>query len=503
FFSITTTVFFNVIINFAGENCFFKTDNIFLNILSLFIVIVLLYILYKKLLKKINKKYLFLFTVFFSLITGFLWVNYLKLEPVSDQYMVYYCANRIINNDLKTVLGAGNYLSRNPHQLGFVLYIISIFKIFHITSILFIQNLTVIFSSVCVVTLYFIVKELFKNDIIHKISLLLISFFAIYLSFFSPHVYGNIPGLAFGLIAILFTLKYIMSNKFWQLLIVGISIFISYLLKNNYEIFLIAIIIELFFKSLKDLNRKSIIGIIAIVSIVFASKAIVYNCFEKTTGFTLNNGVPAISYLYMGIAEPVTLSPGWYTGDVENIYNESGYNKQKSIEITKKLLSKRINYLFKNINDSYGYFKAKIQTTWLNPTFQTIWCSTPGIVLEQNPAYNNYISQKKLLISIVCGKAYHLEERLMDIYQIIIFLSASYSLILIFKYGSLKHLLLPIIFLGGFTFHLIWETKAIYVLQYYFLILPYSAFGIYRFLLLINKKIKNTETIFYKLKKKG
>jgi len=38
--------------------------------------------------------------------------------------------------------------------------------------------------------------------------------------------------------------------------------------------------------------------------------------------------------------------------------------------------------------------------------------------------------------------------------------------------------LLPLIFIGGLAFHLIWETKAIYVIQYYYLLLPYAADGI-------------------------
>ena len=43
----------------------------------------------------------------------------------------------------------------------------------------------------------------------------------------------------------------------------------------------------------------------------------------------------------------------------------------------------------------------------------------------------------------------------------------------------MQNVLLPVIFIGGFLFHIIWETKAIYVLQYYYLLLPFSAYGIW------------------------
>ena len=224
------------------------------------------------------------------------------------------------------------------------------------------------------------------------------------------------------------------------------------------------------------------------------------------------------------------------TGEVETIYNESGYQKEKAHDISKEKLSTRLDYLKNNPGYTYGYFKSKLQTTWLNPTFQTIWCSTPGIVLDQDPGYNNYVCGHQLLISIVCGKAYSIEEKVMDIYQILVFLSASFGLVFCFKESneikkikelenqkniknienisnndnnfddnidnniennnkyndinhnannSLKKLLLPLIFLGGFSFHLIWETKAIYVLQYFYLLVPYAAFGIYQLFTLI------------------
>ena len=368
-----------------------------------------------------------------------------------------------------------------------------IFKIFNTRNPLYLQNLNVIYSTISAITLYFIVKKLFKEDIVHKISLIFIAFFSIYFAFFSPHVYGNIPGLIFGLISLLFTLNFINSNKTWHLVIIAISITIAYLLKNNYEIFLLAIIIELILKSLKDLKIKPIIGIIGIIALVFGVKAIIYNQFEKTTNYSLKEGVPVTSYIYMGIAKPVTLAPGWYTGDVENIYIKSGYNKEKSGKITKELMDKRLEYLANNPGYTADYFYKKVQTTWLNPTFQVFWCSTPSIVLDVAPDYNAYIASQQPIISILCGTAFKIEERIMDIYEIIVFLCAGFALFAIFKKGNLDKLLLPMVFLGGFLFHLIWETKSIYVLQYYYILIPYATYGLYKIFIIIDNKINKSK----------
>ena len=365
----------------------------------------------------------------------------------------------------------------------------SVFKIFNTRSPICPQNLNVIYSAILAITLYLIVKKLFKEDIIHKIALIFIAFFSIYFAFFSPHVYGNIPGFMFGLIALLFTLNFIESNKIWHLVIIAISITISYLLKNNYEIFLFAIIIELLLKTLRDLKIKPILGILAICLVVFGTKAIIYNLFEKTTNYSLKEGVPVTSYIYMGIAKPVTLAPGWYTGDVENIYIQSGYNKEKSGEITNELMSKRLEYLSNNPAYTADYFYKKLQTTWLNPTFQVFWCSTPSIVLDVAPDYNSYIASQQPIISILCGTAFKIEERIMDVYQIIVFLSTSFALFALLKKGDLDKTLLPIVFLGGFLFHLIWETKSIYVLQYYYLLVPYAVYGLYKLFTIIDHRV--------------
>ena len=116
-FAIFKTSYFEVVINFAGEESKLKFDNIFLNILYTLLTLAILYFIYKIILPKINKKILICLTLLFSLILGFWWVNYIKLKPISDQSMVIYCAEKILDNDLKAILSPGEYLNRNPHQL--------------------------------------------------------------------------------------------------------------------------------------------------------------------------------------------------------------------------------------------------------------------------------------------------------------------------------------------------------------------------------------------------
>ena len=476
--SIGTTVFFNVIINYASELCRFKKDNILLNLMGCSITLTALYFIYKIILPKINEKILLILMIIISLIIGFAWVNYIEFRPLADQSLVVYCAECLLDKNVKTILEPGEYLNRNPHQLGCIIYIMTVFKIFNTRSPLILQNLNVIYSAVNLFLLYLICKELFEKDLVRKIAILLMGIFSIYWVFFSTHVYGNIPGLMFGLIALLFTLKYIKNNKIYNLVIIAISITIAYMLKSNYQIFLCAIIIILGLHTIQIKKVIPIFGILGILIAMFGFKTIVYTTISNNTRYSLDTGVSMTAYVYMGIAEPKTLSPGWYTADVETIYNQANFDSKASEEISEKLLSDRIIYLLKNPIYTLHYFSTKLRTTWLNPTFQVFWCSTPSTLMDLDPPYRLHISSKPLLMSILTGPIYQIEERILDIYQIITFIAASIGLMVSFKNSDLKKSLLPLTFLGGFIFHIIWETKAIYVIQYFYIMLPFAALGL-------------------------
>ena len=97
---------------------------------------------------------------------------------------------------------------------------------------------------------------------------------------------------------------------------------------------------------------------------------------------------------------------------------------------------------------------------------------------------------------MVGGDLFKVEEFMFKSLQIIIFVFAAFSIILDSNKYDLKIIFPLVIFIGGLLFHLIWETKAIYVIQYYFLLLPFSANG-------INRCIEKFELLIEKQKEKA
>ena len=291
------------------------------------------------------------------------------------------------------------------------------------------QTLNIIYSSVNGVLLYLICKNIFKEEKVQKLSLIFITFFSLYWAFFNTHIYGNIPGLTFALLAVLFTTRYLDNKKFYNLPIIGAFLTIAYLLKSNYEIFLCSIIITILLNIINTKKAKDLLGVILIIVMVFGSKTLIYKISEKAFGYSLDTGVPMTAYIYMGISEPDTLAAGWYNSKVEEIYKNSGYNTEEATKITNDLLKKRIEELKNDPEYTVNYFYSKFQTTWLNPTFQTLWCSLPNSLMNEDADYGTRISSNPLIEDVLCGDIYIKIENLMDLFENTIFIFAGIGLI--------------------------------------------------------------------------
>lgn len=491
--SIFITAYFNSTFFYPEEKTYFKYSSGIIEIVITVVVIALIALISRKILKKIPSKILFILLLLGSGFLFFLWVSVLKLTPETDQKLIHEMALGFLGGNINWFLGIEQYLFFYPYQFGITLFVSLIYKIFgqDFMIILFINCFC---SLINMFLIYYISKMLFKNENVQKILVILLAVFSLYWMFFNVHFYGNIIGLTFALAAVVFVMFYLENNNLFNLLLSGILISISILLKSNYNIFLCGIILILFLNIIKKWNLKTLL-IIPIFLIGYFSINLGYSKFLDYCDIELPDGVPMIAFVYMGMDEPTNLSPGWYNSVTLTLYRNNYYDTELTTSSTIKAIQERLNYFMQNPKEFANYYGQKLGSTWLNPTFQTIWCSLPGARYTWNSEYAAYIVCHKKALDMVDGDLYDLEEHIFNIYQIIIFTFASIGLLKISKNIDLKKAFLPIIFFGGFVFHIIWETKSIYVIQYYFLLLPFAAFGLNYF---IDKAID----IFKKLKKK-
>ena len=474
--SIFITAYFNTTFYHADEKTFFKYSIGIPEILITLAVLALIIFIVKKILKKIPSKILLILLLIPSLFLFILWVKTLQLNPETDQKMIHDMALYLLGGSVDFFLIPSQYLFLYPYQFGLTFFVTIIYKIFgqDWMNILYINCIA---SVINMFIIFYISKMLFKNENTQKILTLLLGFFALYWMFFNPHFYGNIIGFTFSLGAILFTLFYLENNKLFNLVLSGVLIAISILLKSNFNIFLCGIIFILILDIIKKWKLKNLL-IIPIFLIGYLGINLSYNAVVNYLNVELPDGVPMISFVYMGISEPTNLSAGWYNNSTVDIYTENKYDTNLTVQKTLEKIGERFEYFAQNPNEFFKYFGEKIGSTWVNPTFQTIFYSLPGSRYIFNSEYAHYLGYHETVLSMVGGNLYKAEEFIFNIYQIIVFVFAGLGLFKLSKNINLKQAFLPIIFIGGFLFHIIWETKAIYVIQYYFLLLPFAAYGI-------------------------
>lgn len=451
----------------------YRIDNLLLNAIGVVIFLIVIYIV-KKLLKNVSNKTLLIVTTIIIMLLSAIFICTARILPKADQEVMTYLASEFMKGNYDA-LEADGYLNRFPFQLGYMYLTELLFRIVRESAIVM-QLLNVICIGGIIILLYKFTNKMFQNKEVNKIfCLLMLGFLPIV--FFSTFVYGNIIGLLFALIAIYSILIYREKRKMKYLIIASISIGISILLKKNYQIFFVGIVVLLILDFIEKRDKKIWVGIILSAICMILFNKIIFLYTEKRTGIEIADGVPMISYIQMGLKEgSETKMAGWYDGSVVSIYQEANGDIVKASEKSMNNLKEILNDFSKNPSKIFKVLTEKIATTWLEPTFQTIWINEPAENFNKIP---ESMKNNKLLISFFDGKLSTAYIEYNNIYEILIFLAAGICLIKGFKKPSIERLSLILMVIGGFFFHLIWETKCYYVLTFYILLLPYAANGIY------------------------
>ena len=459
-----------------SENITYEIDNIVLNIVYTLLFCAVLYFL-NKLLKKVNEKILIIIGCVFIAIIGIFWVNYLQVPVKADQKMIYTISLEFLDGDFHS-LTKPYYLFNHPLQLGILYFVAIIYKVIGYRNPLVFQNCNILFVIISAILLYKICNIIYKNKNINRILLLLLPLYII-LPMMSVLVYGNIIGLMFSLLAIYMLFKYLEYRKIRYLILTVISMICSIILKQNYQIFLIAIIIILILDMLKKFRKENIIAIIAMVVLINLINPIIYFITETITGEKVNDGIPMSSYIAMGMYESYDRASGWYNAkfNVESVYIDNNYDSDSTNQESIDVIKNRLSFFIKNPKDMIIYYADKISSTWLEPSFQTIWFSNPA---EEYEVAKEHYESHKYIPSILTGDISNILIKYLDIYEIIIFGSSFIFIIINLKRKNINYynIIFTLGFFGGFLFHILWETKCIYVIPFYYLLLPLSAGGL-------------------------
>lgn len=463
------------------EWTYYRIDNLlviaFLFATSIFIFLV---IDHKLSIAKLNEKRLIILLMIFTFAVCVIWVRITHSTPVADRLYVSMDATAFIQGDY-SALEVGNYLYKYPYQLGIVALIELIYRVVGIDHFLVVQYLNSVAVCVSFYALYRIVKLTF-GDKVTKLTIILL-YGCLSPMFFSTYVYGNMFGLAFTTVALWMEIAYLKHRKSLYMVMAILGISLGLILKNNYSIVLIAMIILLFLDFLRNKEWLSIIFAVLMLSTTIFTTSLLHSYYSYKSGIKINEGVPMVSFIAMGLQEG-WFGKGTYNKYTVNTYETAHYNEEKATEVSMDYIKNRFTYFKENKGKALSFFSEKIALQWTEPTYMSIW--------ESNCANNHNKEISKFTQSMYVGFWHNLVVGFMNFYQSFIWICAAVYIIIKRKSLDAKHMFLAIIIIGGFLCHLLWEAKSQYIIQYFIFAIPYAACGFIEILRISKDLLRKT-----------
>lgn len=424
----------------------------------------------------------------FTFAVGTIYVLLTQLAPGSDPAKVWAVAMQWRQGDF-SAFEEGGYLFRYPFQSGIILYFYLLSFVFGAGNYVAVQLvnvfcLVVIYGLLAKLTVFFWPRKGLRNLV--YISLLIWS----PLAFYVTYLYGILPGMALSLGAVWFASRYFLKRRYRYIAISSLCMGAATVLKMNCLVWLIAIACFLVYDMIdslfltKDPQPKkwtaSLLFILCLAGSVILCNGCSNRIVERIVGQELPEGIPMISWVVMGLQD-APMAPGTYNGFICDVYTEAAYDTEKAVEATKQEIKSTVGELMENPLD-YGipFFARKTAFQWNDPTFITLICTRDREAAVEIPA---------LLQSLIYGSGSVRYSLLLNDLQTLIWAGALLYVLLRWNSRNLYELMGAVVFLGGYLFHMIWESGASYTIPYFAALIPYAVCGMAEWVEFMEKRI--------------
>lgn len=432
----------------------------------------LLILLILKATGKISERQIFLvFSIIYLLLALYL-ITHVDKNLRADARAVFDSANEFNLKNFES-LKIGNYVGIYPHQLGFISFERLMIHIYNSPKIIFLVNAI---SGIGINFLQWKVTGILfpDNENISKISIIL-SFLFLPQFFFILFAYGLLLGLFLFYCCIYLTFKFFQTGRKLYAILSIFPLVASYFIKNNFLIGIIAILIIHVFFFLKNREVFNVLLILMIPIFLFFSSSILNYTYERSSGYKIETGMPKSLFVAMGLqsnekSTNIARFNGWYNGYTMETFKSVDFNPKKADIIAKKEISERVQSFKEKPKMALSFFHGKIISTWNDPMFQSVW-SGP---LEDAQQYTH----SKILKEIYNGKRiYSLLNMFMNTYMIVLLGMSCITFLVSVRKKQNKIIFIYVLFcstffIGGFLFHLMWETKSQYVYPYIITLIP-------------------------------
>ena len=232
----------------------------------------------------------------------------------------------------------------------------------------------------------------------------------------------------------------------------------------NSLIFIIATVIYMILNLIKNCKQnsvenktKSILLIVGYIIISIIPTTLVINYYSNKYELDYKKTYPTVSYILMAM-EKSDRGNGWYN---EKIANLAINNPEIAKREYPKAIKERLKYFVKNPDEMFEFYIKKIASMWTENTYSAI--------------QNNIRSDNDFIKKIRGPLNFYQKSMLL-----VICISSLSVLLQNYKHLSLEIIFLLTIFVGGFSFHILWEAKSRYIIPYIIVLIPISSIYIHK-----------------------
>jgi hypothetical protein len=384
-------------------------------------------------------------------------------DQLNVQNSVAELRNGIVDSFKRT-----NYMDIYPNQYGLA-------WLSYLGSFVFgTYNYTVfrIVNVIFLVVLYNELSLIGKQIGLGKTSQLLILMIGVFFmpsTLYALYIYGNISSLALSVLAVRLIVQAFEKDKAIYGVLSLIAVFFSCVIKSNQMIFAVGIIIYCYYKSVSAKKYKKLILIPALLLCVWLSSFIPKTVMRKLTDLPLNGGVSYMSYLAMGVQENDQNYPGGYNGFNADTYVEFGGDQIIQSAYAADVYNQTLKEMVSDPGYFFNFFTRKQLHQWADPAYKAYMCTQTCPEHDTAQWFYEFIRPDHAYPAVIA----------LSFFQIIIWAGVVLAL---WFYNRQKHLdealIMPMIFVGGFIFHTLWEAKSQYVFSYFVILFPISLLGL-------------------------
>ena len=231
--------------------------------------------------------------------------------------------------------------------------------------------------------------------------------------------------------------------------------------------------VKLYFIRKKD--KKILAFILSCLFLMTASKSIIYNYYEATSQKEIAPGVPKITWIAMGMQEG-DREAGWWNRFNYDIMPEEDFDAERITEISKDSIKQRLTVFRNNPRYAFDFYERKYENQFIEPSFQSLLVTAP----QRN--FDNETTLEKVkdffIKQIYFNETHHVLMFIMKVFQVFVYSFSFVFAINIFRKKEEVLTIIPVAFVGGTLFHMIWEAKSRYVFPYFVFLIPIAAYGL-------------------------